>query len=75
MKSVASAPIPSTPPTELPNLLTLGEVARILRRSVRAVRKLPDFPPPIVCGRRLLWDKQDVQAYLQAKRQEVRHAE
>jgi hypothetical protein len=75
MTSGASAPIPSTPPIELPNLLTLGEVARLLRRDPRAFREIPDFSAPIRCGRRLLWDEEDVRAYLQAKRQEVRHGE
>jgi excisionase family DNA binding protein len=53
-------------------LLTIEEVAARLRVSVLTVRWLRQegrFAPAIKVGRRLMWDAQDVDAWLKAQRE------
>jgi len=53
-------------------LLTIEEVAERLRVSVLTVRWLRQegrFVPAIKVGRRLMWDAQDVDAWLNAQRE------
>jgi excisionase family DNA binding protein len=53
-------------------LLTIEEVADLLRVSVLTVRWLRQegrFAPAIRIGRRLVWDSRDVAAWLEAHRE------
>jgi excisionase family DNA binding protein len=53
-------------------LLTIEEVAKRLRVSVLTVRWLRQegrFAPAIKVGRRLMWDADDVAAWLEAQRE------
>jgi excisionase family DNA binding protein len=56
----------------LVELLTIEEVAERLRVSVLTVRWLRQegrFVPAIKVGRRLMWEKRDVAAWLNAQRE------
>ena len=57
---------------DMAELLTIEEVAERLRVSVPTVRWLRQegrFVPAIKVGRRLMWDSQDVDAWLKAQRE------
>ncbi len=58
-------------------LLTIEDVAERLRVSVETVRWLRQqgrFAPAIKVGRRLMWDAQDVDAWLKAQRETTKVA-
>ena len=57
---------------EMMELLTIEEVAKLLRVSVLTVRWLRQegrFAPAIRVGRRLVWDARDVAAWLDSQRE------
>jgi excisionase family DNA binding protein len=59
-------------PPELPPQLTLDELAKWLRVSVRTARELSKsggLPAPARAGRRLLWDAAEVARHLAAARE------
>lgn len=56
------------------HLLTVEDVARLLRTSKQAVysmrSKVPAFPKAIRLGRRVLWKPEDIEAFIEAHREE-----